>query len=79
MTTIKLKRSLTPGSVPQVSDLQQGEVAINIADQKLYALDESNTVVELGGLSDGSYLPTSDPLTVGALWNDNGTVKISNG
>ena len=35
-TVIKLKRSTTADSVPTTSDLADGEVAINIADQKIY-------------------------------------------
>ena len=36
MTAIKFKRSETPGSVPDSSDLEIGEVALNTFDQKLY-------------------------------------------
>jgi|TARA_B110000014_G_C20119930_1_gene593025 hypothetical protein len=36
-TRIKFKRSETPGSVPDSSDLAVGEVALNTVDQKLYA------------------------------------------
>ena len=36
--TIKLKSSATPGKVPLSSDLASGEVAINTADGKLFAL-----------------------------------------
>lgn len=35
---IILKKSYTPGEVPQVADLLPGELAYNIADGKLYAL-----------------------------------------
>ena len=35
-TRIKFKRSETGGSVPDSSDLDVGEVALNIVDQKLY-------------------------------------------
>ena len=35
-TRIKIKRSETPGSVPDSSDLEIGEVALNIVDQKFY-------------------------------------------
>lgn len=79
MTTILLKRSFTPGTVPVSSQLLPGEVAINISDGKMWSVDESNNLVLLGGLQDGSSLPTTDPAEVGALWNDNGTVRISNG
>jgi len=36
-TVIKLKKSETASSVPTTSDLQVGEVAINTADQIIYA------------------------------------------
>ena len=36
-TRIKLKRSETAGSVPDYTDLEIGEVALNIVDKKLYA------------------------------------------
>jgi len=35
-TRIKFKRSETIGSVPDSSDLEIGEVALNIVDQKFY-------------------------------------------
>ncbi len=36
-TRIKLKRSTTAAAVPTTSNLEDGEVAVNIVDQKLYA------------------------------------------
>ena len=39
-STIKLKRSLTPGAVP--SSLEAGELAINIADKKLFSSNGSS-------------------------------------
>ena len=36
-TRIKLKRSTTASAVPTTSNLEDGEVALNIADKKLYA------------------------------------------
>jgi len=72
-------RSFTPGATPTTSNLAEGELAINVADKKLFSRDDSDNIVTLGGLYDGSSLPTSDPAVAGALWNDNGTVKISNG
>jgi hypothetical protein len=45
--TIQLKRSSTAGVVPEVSDLQQGELAINLADKKLYSKDNANAIFDL--------------------------------
>jgi hypothetical protein len=78
-TVIKLKRSFTTGAVPSTGDLEVGEVAMNPTDGKIWTKDGDGNVVLLGGLQDGSSLPTSDPAIAGILWNDNGTVKISEG
>ena len=50
-TVIKPKRSFTTGSIPQTSDLEIGEIAMNIADGKLYTKANANTVKEIGGAS----------------------------
>ena len=78
-TRIKLKRSHVAGTKPSTGNLAEGEVAINTADGKIYSRDDSDNIVELGGLQDGISLPTSDPSVAGALWSDSGVVKISNG
>lgn len=49
---ILIKRSTTPGSVPTTAVLQEGELALNIPDRKLYTLSGS-AVVTLG--TTGSY------------------------
>jgi len=47
--TFLIKRSNIPGKVPQVSDLNLGELALNINDTKLYTLESTNnTVREIG-------------------------------
>ena len=43
-TRIKLKRSTTAAAVPTTSNLVDGEVALNIADKKLYARNGSNII-----------------------------------
>ena len=43
-TRIKLKRSTTATVVPTTSNLEDGEVALNIADKKLYARNGSNII-----------------------------------
>ena len=44
-TVIKLKKSETASSVPDTSDIVQGEVAINTADQKIYVRDSNDNIV----------------------------------
>ena len=43
-TRIKLKRSTTAAAVPTTSNLADGEIALNIADKKLYARNGSNII-----------------------------------
>ena len=43
-TRIKLKRSTTAAAVPTTSNLEDGEVALNIADKKLYARNGLNVI-----------------------------------
>ena len=43
-TRIKLKRSTTAAAVPPTSNLVDGEIALNIADKKLYARNGSNII-----------------------------------
>lgn len=42
---IKIKRSETSNSVPTTSDLEVGEICMNIADQKLYTRRSDDTIV----------------------------------
>jgi len=43
-TRIKLKRSTTAAAVPTTSNLEDGEVALNIQDRKLYARNGGNII-----------------------------------
>jgi len=44
---IKPKRSENAGTVPTTSNLEAGEIAINLADKKLFVRDTSNNILEL--------------------------------
>jgi len=44
-TVIKLKKSETASSVPTTSDIVQGEIAVNTADQKIYIRDSSDNII----------------------------------
>jgi hypothetical protein len=46
-TTVKIKRSETASSVPSASDLQVGELAVNLEDQKMYSKKSDGTVVQV--------------------------------
>jgi hypothetical protein len=72
-STIKLKRSLTPGAIP--SSLEAGELAINLPDKKLYSSNGSSVFNVSGDQYNLTTTTGSDPtitLTVDneALSND---------
>ena len=48
MATIVTKNSSTPSAVPTASDLVQGELAVNVADKRLFTEDNSATIIEIG-------------------------------
>jgi len=52
-TIIKLKRSTSASSVPTVSDLVDGEVALNVVDKKIYVRNGSD-IVEVANNNIGS-------------------------
>ena len=48
---IKIKRFETVGDVPNTSELVDGEIAVNIADKKIYVRDGSTIVTIRADLS----------------------------
>ena len=44
---IQPKRTTSSGNVPTTSNLAQGEIAVNLADKKLYVRDTSTNILEL--------------------------------
>jgi len=65
---IKLKRSSTASAVPANSSLQAGELAINLADKKLYSANSSGKTIQLSG----------DDFTVGTVVDTDGaTIKLT--
>ena len=65
MAKILPKRSSTRGSVPDTGDLDEGEIAINSADAKLYVRGPSNNIVTLATGNADSY--TTNTYTNGIL------------
>lgn len=49
-TIVQVKRSETTGSEPSAEDLAVGELAINMADKKIFSKKTDGTVVTLGGV-----------------------------
>ena len=52
-TVIKLKRSTTASAVPTTSDLQDGEIAVNITDKKVFMRSGSD-IVTVANFNDNS-------------------------
>ena len=46
---IQHKRSQTTGDAPSASDLAQGEIALNLADLRLFTKDHNNAIQRIGG------------------------------
>ena len=77
-TVIKLKRSTTASAVPTTSDLADGEIGVNITDQKIY-IRSGGSIVELATSSNagvatfntGNFTVSSGDVTVTAI--DGGT------
>jgi hypothetical protein len=67
-TKILLKKSVTGGASPLTSDLDQGELAINLVDQKIYTKDNGNDIVEITGAYVDSVAPANP--TEGDIWYD---------
>ena len=78
-TKILLKKSVTGGASPLTSDLDQGELAINLVDRKIYTKDSSNNITEITGAYVDNAAP-SNPVE-GDLWYDttNNLLKAHNG
>jgi hypothetical protein len=46
-TVVKIKQSSVAGKVPSASDLEQGELALNTTDVKLYSKNGSGAIITL--------------------------------
>jgi hypothetical protein len=67
-TKILLKKSVTGGASPLTADLDQGELAINLVDQKIFTKDNANNIVEISGAYVDSVAP-ANPVE-GDIWYD---------
>ena len=46
---IQHKRNSTTGNAPTASDIAQGEIAINLADLRMFTKDHNNAIQRIGG------------------------------
>jgi hypothetical protein len=72
---IKHKRSSSAGVTPSVNDIQQSELAINIADGKLYTKNTDNNIINLGVTTiSGTYITPAS----GSFNNDDSSLSVDN-
>ena len=78
---IILKKSSVAAKVPAAGDLEIGELAVNLADQKLYSKNAAGTVIQLGGGSGSGDVVGPSSATDNALARYDGTTGkiIQNG
>jgi hypothetical protein len=57
-TVIKLKRSTTASAVPTTSDLEDGEIAINVTDKKVFVRNGAS-IVTVANFNDGESVDLS--------------------
>lgn len=82
MATLITKNSSTAAAVPGTGDLVQGELAVNVADKKLYTKDSGGSIVKLVGSlgNQESNAPTfTGPLTTNGSTGTSGQVLTSQG
>jgi len=58
-TKIIHKKSSVASSAPVAADIAPGELALNLADQKIYSKQTDGTIIEMGGGSSADKLPLS--------------------
>jgi len=80
-TRIKPKRSLTQGQIPGLNDLEDGEMAINIVDQKIYVRvgDNVETVASAATGATPVFAEINGPLTTQLVVNKRYLANTSNG
>ncbi len=72
-TVVKIKQSSVAGKLPSASDLQQGELALNTADIKLYSKNGAGEIITLASGAAAAAKTTIDMGDVNRLiWIDAG-------
>ena len=78
MTVIKVKNSNVSGRLPAPGDIEPAELAINLADKKLYSKDVAGSVFEIGVAGDipSGIAPPSAGNNVGDLYFDTAVGRL---
>ena len=61
-TKFQIKRSVVPGKVPQPSDLEIGELALNLTDKKIFSKNSLGNILTLA-----DYEQSNSALTISTL------------
>ena len=61
---IKIKRSETSSSAPSTSDLATHEIAMNVADQKIYTKNASGSIVVVASHAEASGISEAEALAL---------------
>ena len=61
---IKIKRSETSSSAPSTSDIATHEIAMNVADQKIYTKNASGSIVVVASHAEASGISEADALAL---------------
>jgi len=83
-STIKLKRSSVAGKIPNTSILSTGELALNLADKRLYSAN-STAVLEIGSnpnslsVGTGGFTIANGSLTFPSSDGTNGQALVTDG
>lgn len=64
-TNLITKNSTTVGEAPSAGELQQGELAVNVTDKKLYTKNSGDAIVEIGTNPSSLTLGGSPTITTG--------------
>ena len=78
MTVIKIKNSNVSGRLPSSGDIEIAELALNIADKKLYSKDAAGSIFEIGVAGDlpSGPNPPNSGNNIGDLFFDTTTGEL---
>jgi hypothetical protein len=71
---VRIKRSSTAGSVPTASQLLTGELAVNLADAKLYTKNEAGDVILLNPITTADW--SIEQVGTSLIFKHNGVSKL---
>jgi hypothetical protein len=76
MSIVKLKKSSVPGKIPQTSDLDFGELAVNYADGVIYY---KNTLTQIQSIGSVQSTPLSITTTTNSTSTTTGALVVAGG